>query len=330
MESRHKKVTVTKTAKVNPKNNCVLLLKTPQTAAFKQAIERISNFISDCCIVFIRPDQTADSDSDDDYYEEVDESPRENTKNKKKNSSHNEEEVKNKPKNNKRNTGGIRIIRLTEDRSILVKLILEAVNFEYFRCDIPKITIGVDMNQFHLLLKSIDDSNPIEIYMTQDNMNILRIRSVNETKESNEKTEIKLSLIEISNPDVPIQQTEFQNKIAMSSEKFHTICKQLSGNSTHVEIASQNDEIIFRCKSESGEITKTYKDPNYPDKSESETNIVQGIYEIRSLMIFGKCTKLCNFFEIYFKNNFPLVFVIPVATLGKMYAFFSPIENFNN
>ncbi|MEM3063179.1 MAG: proliferating cell nuclear antigen (pcna) [Nitrososphaerota archaeon] len=231
-------------------------------------------------------------------------------------------------KKSKKSTGGIRILRLTEDKSILIKLNLDAANFEYFRCDEPKITIGVDMHNLHALLKLINDDDPIILYMNRNDRSVLYIRALNENNESCEETDLEIYLMDIPNPEMPIPQTEFQNKITMSSEKFHSICKHLNNNSTFVEITSIYNQISFRGKNEGGKVTKTYRDISYNiKKRDNPDQVVQGIFELRTLMSFSKCNKLCNTIELYLKNDFPLVLVISVATLGKLYVFVSPIEN---
>lgn len=354
----------TDSKKDNKKDNRILEVKTTQTGALKQAIERISNVITDCCIVFIPPDDVENDNGDDDYYEEIEEnssktkskgkksklidvndkstSKKSDTKNKKKgkqDEGDEEEGDEEKPSSKKssvkpvkKNTGGIRILRLTEDKSILIKLNLDAVNFEYFRCDEPKITIGVDMHNLHALLKMVNDDDPIILYMNRDNRSALYIRSLNEDGESSEETDIEIYLMEIGNPEMPIPKTEFQNKITMASDKFHTICKHLNNNSTFVEITSISNEILFRGQNEGGKVTMSYKDVNYsePIKKDKQEQLVQGVYELRNLLGFSKCNKLCNTIEIYLKNDFPLVLVISIATLGKMYVFLTPIENPNN
>lgn len=334
--NRTKKDTDNNMQKDGKKDNRILEVKTTQTGALKQVVERISNVISDCCIVFIPPDDDTDDVADDDYYEEIDESDNDDETlakkiNKGKNSNKN---AKQKPekKNQKRNTGGIRILRLTEDKSILIKLNLVASNFEYFRCDEPKITIGVDMHTLHALLKMVNDDDPIIFYMNRDNRSALYIRSLNENNDnSSEETDIEIYLMEIGNPEMPIPQTEFQNKITMASDKFHQICKHLNNNSTFVEITSINNEILFRGQNEGGKVTMSYKDSNYNKKKPDKPNqVVQGVYELRNLMGFSKCNKLCNTIDIYLKNDFPLVLMISVATLGKMYVFLSPIDNGNS
>lgn len=321
------------TKKDHKKNNRILEVRTTQTGALKQVIERIANVISECCIVFIPPDNSIKNTVDDDYYEEIDDEPKDKKKSTKKiiDSDSEEKQVKKKPtKTVKKNTGGIRILRLTEDKSILIKLHLDADNFDEFRCEEPKITVGVDMHNLNGLLKMVNDDDPILIYMNCDNRNALYIRCLNENNQSSEETDIEIFLMEIGNPEMPIPQTEFQNRITMASDKFHAICKRLNNNSTFVEIKSINNEISFRGENEGGKVTMSYKDVNYSSKKDKPDQIVQGVYELRNLLGFSKCNKLCNTIEIYLKNDFPLVLMIPVASLGKMYVFLSPIENPNN
>jgi len=206
---------------------------------------------------------------------------------------------------------------------------LDAHNFDYFRCDEPKITIGVDMHNLHVHLKMVNDDDPILLYMNRNNRSILYISSLNENKKSSEETDIEVYLMDIGNPEMPIPRTEFQNRIQMASDKFHNICKHLNNNSTFVEITSVGNEISFRGQNEGGKITMSYKDTNHSKKNDKADQVVQGIYELRNLMCFSKCNKLCSIIDIYLKNDFPVVLVISVSTLGKMYVFISPIETGN-
>ena len=307
----------------NHRTQRILEVKTSQTGVLKQVFERISTVISDCCIVFIPPDKSFDQKLDDDYYEEIDSDQIEDKKKNKKSDQKKESPVKNKKKSS---GGGIRILRLTEDKSVLIKLNLESDKFESFICTEPKIKIGVDINHLHAMLKLVNDDDPIMFYMNKDNMNTLYISSLTKNNDNSEETDLELYLMDISNPELPIPQTEFQNKITMASDKFHTICKHFNNNTTSVEIRSINDQISFRGHNEGGKITKTYKDI-HSSKNKNEQTIVQGIYELKNLLSFSKCNKLCPTIDIYLKNDFPLVLVISVATLGKMYVFLTPIEN---
>jgi len=329
-----------------PQPHRILEVKTSQTSVLKQVFERISTVISDCCIVFIPPDKEYDQKQDDDYYEEVeqdakpvkrkkkgvDEEPPKRGKNVKKDEDDDEPPKKggktsfNTQNAPKASVGGIRILRLTEDKSILIKLNLDSDKFDSFKCTEPKITIGVDINNLHAMLKSMNDDDPIMFYMNSDNRSTLYVRSLTKNNDNSEETDLEIYLMDISNPELPPFQTEFQNKITIASDKFHNICKQFNNNTTYVEITSLNEEISFRGQNDGGKITKTYKDVNKTGKAQKDpSTIVQGVYELKNLLSFSKCNKLCNTVDIYLRNDFPLVLVISVATLGKMYVFLTPI-----
>lgn len=339
----------------------ILEIKTTHTAALKQVVERISNVISDCPITFVRPDDSlVDDEIVDEYYEEVDENPVKKNKKKKnkKDDSDDEEEndedsddgkskkkkstkkskkkiieqppsKKDRKKKSDKNTGGIRILTLTEDKSILIKLVLDACNFEYFKCGEQKITVGVDMHNLHAMLRMVNDDHPIIIYMNRDNRSALYIRSLNEGNERSEETDLEIYLMDIPNPEIPLPPTAFENFITMAADKFHTICKHLNNNSSTVEITSVGNEIKFKGENDGGKAIMSYRDTNHNPKKGVSDKIVQGTYELRNLMCFSKCNKLCNVIVLYMKNDFPLVLVISVATLGKMYVFLTPVENPN-
>lgn len=323
------------------KDNRILEIKTSHTSALKNVIERISGVTSDCSIVIYPPDKTENDDKDNDYYEEIDEEESlKKNKDSKKSKSKKDVKSKNKIKvdtessgkfdeKKKKNSGGIRIIRLTQDKSILIKLSLEANNFDYFRCDEHKITIGVDMQIFHSYLKSVSDDKPIVLYMNRDNRSILYIHS-GDDESDNEETDIEVFLMDITNTDMPIPSTEFLGRITICSDKFHNICKNIHNNSQYIEIRSIDGEISFNGSNEGGRVKRSYRDPSNNKKKDKTGQVFQGIYEIKNLMNFSKCNKLSKLIEIYYKNDFPLVIVIPIAILGKMYVFFSPIENTNN
>jgi proliferating cell nuclear antigen PCNA len=293
------------------KTKRILEIKTTQTGAFKQVIERISGIISDCCIIIIPQDENIKEEENNYYDEEV-----------------NVVDKKSDKKNKQTNPGGMRILRLTEDRTILIKLSLDASNFEYFYCGEPKIMIGVDMHNFHTSLKTINDDNSITLYMNKDNRSILYISSDNETNEGNEETDIELFLMDINDPKLEVPRTQFQNRIRMAADKFHSICKNLNINSVYVEIKSVGNSISFKGQNEGGKVTKSFSDVNCSQKKKNHSKecIVQGVYELRNLMCFSKCNKLCNVIDIYLKNDFPLVLVIDVAKLGRLYIFVTPIE----
>lgn len=337
------------------REDLILEVKTNQTGYLKNVIERITQVMSECCIVFVRPDPSIkNDDDDDDFFEDVDEnsgskknrrrelaeqegieldsedSAEESEEKPKKTNKKTKQvkpvkKVKEAPKSRKGSSGGIRIHRLTEDRNVLIKLVLYAEEFELFRCEEPKITVGVDMHYLHNLLKPINDNVPIVLYMKRDNRSVMYIHCETSNEKQREEKDIEVFLMDISNPDIRLEKVKFTNKINLTADKFHSICKDMHTNSTFVEITSVNNEIHFIGQSEGGKITMVYSDPNFEPREDSD-QIIQGVYELRNLMYFSKCKKLCDTVDIYMRNDYPLVIILSVSTLGKMYVFLTPID----
>jgi hypothetical protein len=60
----------------------------------------------------------------------------------------------------------------------------------------------------------------------------------------------------------------------------------------------------------------------------SKTNeIVQGVFQLKHLVLFTKCTNLCPAIEIYLKNDFPLIIRYTVANLGEIKMVLAAIKN---
>ena len=107
----------------------------------------------------------------------------------------------------------------------------------------------------------------------------------------------------------------------MPSNDFNKICRDMINLSDIIEIKSVGSQLIFSCKGEFASqetiIGETNNGLNFV-KSATEDNIIQGYYNLKHLVLFTKCTNLCNSIEMYLKNNFPIVINFSVGSLGKL------------
>ena len=51
---------------------------------------------------------------------------------------------------------------------------------------------------------------------------------------------------------------------------------------------------------------------------QSENDIIQGVFNLKYLVLFTKCTNLCGSVELYLKNDYPLILKYAVASLGEI------------
>ena len=54
---------------------------------------------------------------------------------------------------------------------------------------------------------------------------------------------------------------------------------------------------------------------------------VQGLFSIKFLLLFTRCTNLCQHLQMYIKNNYPLIVKYQVASLGDIKLCLAPITS---
>lgn len=213
---------------------------------------------------------------------------------------------------------GVKVIAMDTSHVVLVHLKLDASKFEYFHCD-NKIVIGVNMLNFHKLIKTINSNDTLTLFMDESDVNHLGIKI--ENGEKNTKTTYKLNLLDLDNPKIQIDPTEFNSMITLPSSDFQKICRDMSNLSDLVEIKNVNNQLIFTCKGDfCCQETVLCDNDNgiHSIQNKNLNEIVQGIFKLKYLVLFTKCTNLCNTVELYLKNDYPLIIKYSVASLGDV------------
>ena len=228
-------------------------------------------------------------------------------------------------------TGGLSIIALNNSSSILVHLKLDGINFDKYECCKEKINIGVNMTYLFKLIKTINNNDILTLFLEDTDINKLGIKI--ENAEKNYISTYKLNLMDLDKNIYNIPPTEFTTVISMSTQEFHKICKDLSIIADTVEIKSYQKKLIFTAKGEiaTNEVIcgETTNGLNIISKEDDE--IIQGVYCLKNLILFTKCTNLCSNVEIYMKNDYPIVIKYCVASLGYIHLCLSSITtNINN
>ena len=117
----------------------------------------------------------------------------------------------------------------------------------------------------------------------------------------------------------------------MPSIDFQKICRDMNNLSDEIEIKSLKEQLIFSCKGGWAEQeTIIGSSNNGMSFIQDNNNIVQGLYDLKHLVLFSKCTNLCNSVELYLKNDFPLIIKYNIASLGEIKLCLAPkYENTN-
>lgn len=221
---------------------------------------------------------------------------------------------------------GIRIIDVDETHTVLTYLRLNADKFEYFYCP-AKFILGVNMMYLFKLIKTLSNNDSLTLFLPASNPNKLGIRAENAEKQTTNTWMMKLFDTNLENIEMP--NIQFTSIITMPSTDFQKICRDFNALAEKLEITSSNADLIFRCIGDfvDGEtmiLSENQSGVKVQKNSGSATEIVQGIFELKYLVMFTKCTNLCPTIEIYLRNDYPLVLRYMVANLGEVRLLLAP------
>jgi proliferating cell nuclear antigen len=213
---------------------------------------------------------------------------------------------------------GIKVMAMDSSHTVLVHLKLSADNFEHYHCESKKI-LGINMLNFFKLIKTMGNSDTLSLYLERDNESVLGIRI--ENSEKNTTTNYTLNLMDLHEENISIPPAVFDSVITMPSVDFQKICRDMHNLADNLEIRSTENQLIFSCKghfaSQETSIGETNSGLSFV-KNENPDEIVQGIFALKHLVLFSKCTNLCNSIELYLKNDYPLILKYSVASLGDI------------
>lgn len=221
---------------------------------------------------------------------------------------------------------GMKIIAMDTSHIVLVHMKLDADKFEHFDCK-NKINIGINMLNFHKLIKTINSNDTLTLFMDGSDINHLGIKI--ENNEKNTKTTYKLNLLDLDSETISIDPTKFNSVITLPSTDFQKICRDMSNVSEFVEIKNIYNQLIFNCKGDFCCQETVISDSNGQSINNS-CEIIQGVFKLKYLVLFTKCTNLCNTIELYLKNDYPLIIKYSVASLGEIKLAIAPSQIENN
>jgi proliferating cell nuclear antigen len=118
----------------------------------------------------------------------------------------------------------------------------------------------------------------------------------------------------------------------MQSLDLQKICRDMNalGEKLDIEITSSGPDLIFRCEGDFAE-QETVMSENTNTLKIQRTGttgeVVQGVFQLKNLVLFTKCTSLCPSIEMYLKNDYPLILKYTVANLGEVKLVLAPFKN---
>jgi len=300
--------------------------KTTQVGPIKTTIDCLNSLLTDVNFKFT-PHFLEEDNDDSEYESDSDEY----------NSDYSEQSDKKSSEKNKNNAskkvGGIIIKEVNKTSSILVHCKLDADKFDYYYYGYKKskLVIGVNLANILKCLKCM--SNFDTMTWSIDDEDLAKLIITLESNEKNEKKVFKLHLMDLEDEKYEVDPVEFPYGFHFPSQDFHNYCKNMFQATDKMEIKGTNNRVFFSGKGNLGEFSFDMG-PSMGglsiDVNTEDNEIVQGLFELKYLIIFTKCTNLCNQVSLFLKNDYPLIVQYSVAALGQIKLVLSPSKPKNS
>lgn len=272
-------------------SDSLIQITTVQTSAFKTLIEALKDILIDCNLEFI---PEGDGDGED-------------------------------------KTGSIKILAVNNQAGMLVHMRLHSNNFDEFAV-LGRQAIGVNMQVFYKVIRTIGNNDILTLCRSNSEYDKNRLAVKIANKDKKQTFQYSLQIIDVDNDVLDVSQASFQAIVIMNSCDFQKVCKDMNGiEAKYVDITLVGSTFRITGKGDSAigkaEFTENQNTITVNRKEDSRNVIITGKYELKNLLLFTKCTNLCNQIEIYLKNDYPLLIKYTVASLGYMHLCLSPIIN---
>ena len=215
-------------------------------------------------------------------------------------------------------SSGIKLIATDSSHNVLIHMKLHSDNFDLYECK-EQCIIGVNMTNMYKLIKTMGNTDILTLFLESNNNNVLGIQINN--KEKNSQTIYKLNLLDISNENIQIPPATFETELTLPSSDFQKIIRDMTNIGNLIEVKSIGTDLILCCNGDFASqetcLSETNNGLQFSQSAAPETPI-QGIFCLKYLLLFTKCTNMCNQIHIYIKNDYPLVITYSVANLGDI------------
>ena len=211
---------------------------------------------------------------------------------------------------------GMKIMAMDGSHVALIHMKLYAEKFEHYFCE-ERINVGLSMTAWYKLMKTINNSDTVSMFIDSENNHELGITIENADK--NSCTTFMLKLLDVDDDELNIPDVEINCVVTMPSNDFQRMCRDMLNIGDTVELTSTNDGLLFRCNGDFARqetlIGETTHGLTFNKKDEE---LITGKFALKYINLFTKSTNLCNTIELYLKPDYPLILKYNVANLGEI------------
>lgn len=217
------------------------------------------------------------------------------------------------------NSKGLKVITMDSSHTVLVHLRLNGSQFEHYFCP-EKVVVGINMLNLFKLIKTMNNSDMLTLFIETKDPGHLGIKIENADKDT--VTNFKLDLLDLEDEAIEVPSANFSSVINIPSGDFKKVCTDMNNLSSLIEIKSISNQLIFSCQGEFAHQETVMGESaangiSYVENPK-EFAIIQGVFSLKHLVLFTKCTNLCHSIQMYLENDYPLIIAYQVGSLGEI------------
>ena len=293
----------------------ILELETSQTIAIKLLVDTLSSIVSDVKLVchpyyINKSGNSSDNASEKNDTEEGSDSE-------------NMISEKNMSEQQPKQVGGIVIKEVNKSGTILVYCKLDADKFDKYKYNSKKskIIIGIILDNLLIILKCMSNLDKMTWAIDDDDINKLII--ILENVDKKEKKIFRLNLSDLDDEKIEVDPIQFPFAANIPASDFHKYCKDLALITEKMEIKCTSNKITFGIKGADicdaeYEILESNGGLSIDVNTDNKNEIVQGVFSLKWLNVFTKCTNISQQVVLYLKNDYPMIVAYEIASLGRI------------
>ena len=211
---------------------------------------------------------------------------------------------------------GMKIMAMDGSHVALIHMKLYADKFEHYFCQ-EKINVGLSMTAWYKLMKTVNNSDTVSMFIDSENNHELGITIENADK--NSCTTFMLKLLDVDDDELNIPDVEINCVVTMPSNDFQRMCRDMLNIGDTVELTSTNDGLLFKCNGDfARQETLIGETTHGLTFNKKDDELITGKFALKYINLFTKSTNLCNTIELYLKPDYPLILKYNVANLGEI------------
>ena len=215
---------------------------------------------------------------------------------------------------------GISLRQMDSHRHVLIDINLNSERFSIYKFKQEKRFVGINLNHFHKMLKSIKKKDSIILFIKEDAPNDLGIQVI--PKEGNRITTSTVKIQNIQHLDIGLPE-DYEKPVIVPSNEYQKMCKDMANIGGEVSVMSRGFYIKFSCNQGSiysrevlfGEIEEDDEEEEEEDQSQVEYTEV---FDTDQLHRIVKLSGIGETMQVYPKSNLPLKFKSVVGQLGEI------------